>query len=35
MPTTDPMTIARIVAASPTSRLMRAPQTNCVHTLRP
>jgi hypothetical protein len=35
IPTTEPMTIARTVAARPTSRLMRAPQMNCVITLRP
>ena len=35
MPTTEPITIAMSVAASPTSRLTRAPQTNCVQMLRP
>ena len=35
IPTTEPMTMARTVAARPTSRLMRAPQMNCVSTLRP
>ena len=34
MPTTEPITIAITVAASPTSRLMREPQTNCAQTLR-
>ena len=34
-PTSDPMTIASTVAASPTSRLMRAPQITWVSTLRP
>ena len=35
MPTTEPITIARIVAASPTTRLIRDPQMNCVITSRP
>ncbi len=34
-PTTVPMTIAIIVAASPTSRLTRAPYTNCAQTGSP
>ena len=35
IPTTEPITIARMVAARPTRRLMRDPHTNWVQTLRP
>ena len=35
MPTTEPISIARTVAARPTSRLIREPQMNCVSTSRP
>ena len=35
MPTAEPMTMARTVAASPTSSEMREPQMNCVMTSRP